>query len=138
MKPSLPGIYKVAYLHCWELPPNITYMAISGVPVGVYATPKVIETDGKAECDTETDFDNNSKIEKATLKFSTTESLPVHIHLAFVIYTVRGKKYIIGCKEAPYPIIKVKSTTGSPDGQRNIINYEITFTARKALVQCAV
>ena len=128
----------MAYLQCEELPPNINYKAMAKVPVGIYPTPTYIDTDGKSECDTETDFDNNSKIEKATLKFSTTESLPVHIHLAFVIYTVRGEKYIIGCKEAPYPIIKVKSTTGSPDWQRNIINYEITFTARKALVQCAV
>ena len=138
MKPSLPGIYKVAYLQCEELPPNITYKAISGVPVGVYATPKVIETDGKAECDTETDIDNNSSLEKVTLKFSTLVSLPTHLHIAFVIYTVSGNNYIIGCKEAPYPIVKVKSTTGTPDGQRNIINYEISFTARKALVQCAV
>ena len=138
MKQSLPGIHRLFYVCSNDLPPDLMLKAISGVKVGIYTMPKEIYTDGNAECETETDFDNNSSLEKVTLKFSALVALPIHLHLAFVIHTAAGHDYLIGCKEPPYPVVKVKSTTGTPDGQRNIINYEVSFTARKAFIPCVV
>ena len=86
---------------------------------------------GDASCEMETQFDNNSQVEKASLTFYSLDELPTDEHLAFVITTVQGEAYIIGTKELPYPIIKVTRSTGIPDGEPFVRKYEISFTAKK-------
>ncbi len=135
---SLPGILKVSYVDCSLLPANITYRSLAGVPVGVYTTVNEVCKIGEASCETEQQFDNNSQVEKATLTFYTLDELPTHRHLAFVIHTVNQESYIIGTKELPYPTVKISRSTGSPDGDPSVRKYEVSFTAKKSLVLCAV
>ena len=138
MKQSLPGIKRIAFVDCSLLPANITYRSLAGVPVGVYTTVNEVCKIGEASCETEQQFDNNSQVEKATLTFYTLDELPTHRHLAFVIHTVNQESYIIGTKELPYPTVKISRSTGSPDGDPSVRKYEVSFTAKKSLVLCAV
>ncbi len=85
-------------------------------------------------CELDEAPDNNTQIEKAKLTFSTLDSLPTSMPLAFLIETVNGEKYILGTHERPYPTIKSSKTTSKPEGDPAVTRYEVTFTARKALI----
>ncbi len=138
MKQSLPGIVRVAYVDAKLLPPDITLRALSGTPVGIYTTVQNICLDGKAVCEAEKQFDNNSLLEKTTLTFFSNDNLPDGGQLAFVVFTANKESYIIGAKEQPYPTVKITRSTGTPSGDPSVRKYEVTFTAKKSLVLCAV
>lgn len=138
MKQSLPGIKRIAFVDCSLLPANITYRAMAGVPVGIFTSLNDICKVGEATCETEEQFDNNSQVEKASLTFNTLDELPTYRHLAFVIFTAQGDTFVIGTKELPYPTVKISRSTGTPDGEPSVRKYEVSFTAKKSLVLCAV
>ena len=138
MKQSLPGIKRIAFVECSLLPANITYRAMAGVPVGIFTTVEDVCKIGEATCETEEQFDNNSQVEKATLTFFTLDELPTYRHLAFVVSTTDGDTFVIGTKELPYPTVKITRSTGTPDGEPSVRKYEVSFTAKKSLVLCAV
>lgn len=130
---SLPGIQRVGYLMARQLPADITYMAMAGIPVSGYATPTNIELTDIAVCEIEEEPDNNYQTEKVKLAFSTLTELPIRQHLAFFIHTMDGKGYLVGTKECPFPSVKVTRTTGTPQGDPAVRRYEVSYTARKAL-----
>ena len=138
MRQSLPGITRIAFVDCDLLPADITLRAMAGVPVGIYTTVNEIGKIGDATCETEELFDNNSQVEKATLTFNTLDELPTDRHLAFVIFTANGDTFVIGAKEMPYPTVKITRSTGAPDGEPSVRKYEVSYTAKKSLVLCAV
>lgn len=82
--------------------------------------------------------DNNANSQKVSLTFYTLDDIPEDEPLAFVATTVQGDSYLIGMKERPYPSVKITSQTGTPDGDRAVKKYQVQFTARKALIPCAV
>lgn len=138
MKQSLPGIKRIAFVDCSLLPADITLRALAGVPVGIFTSLNDICKVGEATCETEEQFDNNSQVEKATLTFRTLDELPTYRHLAFVIFTTNSDTFVIGTKELPYPTVKITRSTGTPDGEPSVRKYEVSFTAKKSLVLCAV
>lgn len=139
MSHSLPGIKSVSYICCKLLPPDITLRAISGTPVGIYSLTTAVELSGYATCESTASPDNNAQLEKAVLTFYTTDdTIPIDEPLAFVATTVQGQSYIIGRYEQPYPSIKRTHATGTPDGDRSVLKYEISFTAHRALVKCSL
>ncbi len=125
-------------MDCSLLPADITLRALAGVPVGIFTTVYDICKIGEATCETEEQFDNNSQVEKATLTFRTLDELPTYRHLAFVIFTTNSDTFVIGTKELPYPTVKITRSTGTPDGEPSVRKYEVSFTAKKSLVLCAV
>lgn len=125
-------------MDCSLLPADITLRALAGVPVGIFTTVNDICKIGEATCETEEQFDNNSQVEKATLTFRTLDELPTYRHLAFVIFTTNSDTFVIGTKELPYPTVKITRSTGTPDGEPSVRKYEVSFTAKKSLVLCAV
>ena len=130
----LPGISRIAYARAEALTPHITLQAIAKVPVGIFAQLSFLPFNKRtALCETETEFDNNSTLETATLTFYSSEELPTG-NLCFVISLVNGKSYLIGTKEAPYPFVKKEQTTGLPDGDANTTKYTVSYTNRVALV----
>lgn len=133
---SLPGIRHIYSVPITYLVPNITYRALASMSVPVYIPPSSrLKFYGDAVCDVTSADDNNTRIEKVTLTFHTAKTVPT-TPVAFVIRTVPGDTYIIGTKEAPYPVVKVETTTGSPDGDAALSKVQVTFSARKALVKC--
>ena len=131
----LPGIRHIAYVDAEALTPHITLQALAKIPVGIFARLSFVSFDKKtALCETETEFDNNSTLETATLTFTSTETLPTDKKLAFALTCVNGEQWLIGSKEAPFPFIKKESSSGLPEGDANTIQYTITYTNKVALV----
>jgi hypothetical protein len=130
---SLPGITKVWYILRDNLPDDVVYRAVAGIPISFSEQPISITMKGEAICELEQSFDNNSYIEKSKLTFITLDDVPTDQHPAFVIETVDGDVYVIGAKERPYPTVKIIRSTGQPDGDPSVKKYEVSFTAKKAL-----
>ena len=89
------------YMFAETLTASITQKALANVPVGVFADTFTVSHTGDAICELESQFDNNDMLEKVKLTFSTTDTLPTHCRLAFVINTANGKQYLIGAAEPP-------------------------------------
>ena len=130
---SLPGILNVWYVETRQLPDDVIYRAVAGIPVAMPVQPISIFFKGEAVCEVEESYDNNCQMEKAKLTFTTLDEVPTRLNLAFLIRTVNNELYIIGAKERPYPTVKVSRSTGSPDGDAAARRYEVSFTGRKAL-----
>ena len=131
----LPGIRHIAFVDAEALTPHITLQALAKIPVGVFARLSFVPFDKKtALCETETELDNNSTLETATLTFASTEELPTNKQLAFALTCVNGEQWLIGTHEAPYPFVKKESSSGLPEGDANTIQYTVTYTNKVALV----
>ena len=130
----LPGISRIAYVLAESLSPHLLLQAIAKVPVGVFARLSFLPFDKRtALCETETEFDNNNTLETVTLTFCSAEEFPTG-NLCFVVSLVNGEKYLIGTREAPFPVVKMERTSGLPDGDANTTKYTVSYTNRVALV----
>lgn len=138
MRQSLPGIKRIAYIATDLLPDDITLKAVAGVPVNITGTATEIDVIGEANCETDSEPDNNSQLEKVDLKFNTLDDLPTDSPLAFIVETVSGNKYVIGTKERPYPIIKISTSTGTTESNPSVRKVEVTYKTKRPLVPCTV
>lgn len=130
----LPGISRIAYARAEALTPHITLQAIAKVPVGIFAQLSFLPFNKRtALCETETEFDNNSTLETATLTFYSSETLPDG-NLCFVVTSANGEQYLIGTREMPYPFVKKEQTMGLPDGDANTTKYTVSYSNRVALI----
>ena len=134
-KQSLPGIKAIAFLPCKLLPPNIVEKYRAGVPIGVFAYSKSIEHYGNASCEAESEYIGGGYFEKTSLDFTTTDEIPQTRELAFVVTDVNNQSYVIGCKEAPYPVVDI---TTNLDNDNNISHVKVSFSRKKSLIPCAV
>ena len=130
---SLPGITKLWYIMHDDLPSDVVYRSVAGIPITLDVVPNEIELKDKAVCEVEQSYDNNSYIEKARLTFLSLDDIPIDQRPAFIIKTANGDSYLIGSKERPYPTVKITHSTGQPDGDPSVRKYEVSFTAKKAL-----
>lgn len=131
----LPGIRHIAFVDAEALTPHITLQALAKIPVGIFARLSFVPFDKRtALCETESEFDNNSSLETATLTFTSSETLPTDRRLAFALTCVNGEQWLIGTHEAPYPLVKKEYSSGLPDGDTNTTQYTVTYTNKVALV----
>lgn len=131
---SLPGITAISYMPCGSLPADLIYQALTGFPVTISSSATEIALKSIPSCELEESPDNNTQIEKAKLSFTTLDTLPMSTPLAFLITTASGNHYILGTREKLYPTIKVTKNTSKPDAEAAVHRYEVSFTARKALI----
>ena len=73
--------------------------------------------------------------EKTSLDFTTTDEIPRSQELGFVVTDVHDKLYLIGVKEAPFPIVNI---TTKVDDETNISEVKVTFQRQKSLIPCSV
>ena len=135
MKQSLPNITAIFYVPCASLIPNITEKYRAGLPVAIFPLPSSIEHYGNASCEAEQEYDNGGYSEKTVLQFTTTDDLSHYPALAFVVTDADGQSYVIGTKEAPYPIMEITQTI---DKEVHVNTVKVTFTRRKSLVPCVI
>lgn len=135
---SLPGIFKIGFLECSKLAPQLALKSIAGVPIAILTDITNIKFSGEPTCEAVSDINNNGRVEKTTLKFVTTQKIPDNLHLAFVVQCVNGENYIMGAKEPPFPIIKITKVTGTASGDVSAFSVEITHTAIKSLLPIVV
>ena len=135
MKQSLPNITAIYYVPCASLIPNITEKHRAGLPVAIFPLPSPIEQYGNASCEAEQEYVGGGYSEKTVLEFNTTDDLRHYPPLAFVVTDADGQSYIIGTKEAPYPIMEITQTI---DKEVHVNTVKVTFTRPKSLVPCVV
>lgn len=135
MKQSLPGIKAISFVPCHLLSPNIVEKHRAGIPVGVFSTSTPIEHYGNASCEAESEYINGGYSEKTVLQFTTTDEILQKPELAFVVTDVHDKSYLIGVKEAPFPIVDI---TQKIDDDTNINQVKVTFQRQKSLIPCSV
>lgn len=135
---SLPGIFKIGFLECSNLSPQLALKSIAGVPIAILTDITEVFFSGKPTCEAVSDNDNNGRCEKTTLKFVTTQIIPEDRPLAFVVQCVNGENYIVGAKERPFPIVKITNDTGTDSGNASSYSVEITHSAIKSLLPVAV
>ena len=135
MKQSLPNITAIYYVPCASLIPNITEKYRAGLPVAIFPLPSPIEQYGNASCEAEQEYVDGGYSEKTVLQFTTTDDLSHYPALAFVVTDAGGQSYIIGTKEAPYPIMEITQTI---DKEVHVNTVKVTFTRPKSLVPCVV
>ena len=135
MKQSLPNITAIFYVPCASLVPNITEKYRAGLPVAIFPLPSAIEHYGNASCEAEQEYVDGGYSEKTVLQFNTTDDLSHYPALAFVVTDADGQSYIIGTKEAPYPIMEITQTI---DKEVHVNTVKVTFTRRKSLVPCVI
>ena len=135
MRQSLPNITAIYYVPCASLIPNITEKHRAGLPVAIFPLPSAIEQYGNASCEAEQEYVGGSYSEKTVLQFNTTDDLSHYPPLAFVVTDADGQSYIIGTKEAPYPIMEITQTI---DKEVHVNTVKVTFTRRKSLVPCLI
>ena len=73
--------------------------------------------------------------EKTILQFSTAEEITNTTPLAFVIMDAQKKYFLIGSKEAPYPIVEI---TKNVNNETNVNDIKVTFSRRKSLILCSI
>ena len=134
-KQSLPGIKAIAFLPCKLLSPNIVEKFLAGVPIGVFSTSTPIEHYGNASCEAESKYTGGTYYESTTLQFTTTDEIRQSQQLAFVVTDVNNHTYVIGCKEAPYPVVDI---TTNIDKDNNFSHVKVSFSRKKSLIPFAV
>ena len=132
---SLPHIIKVFVVPCANLVPNVVEKYLAGIPVGVYPLPTEVEQYGTGSCEAENALDDGTYYEKTILQFSTAEEITNTTPLAFVIMDAQENYYLIGAREAPYPIIEIAKAVST---ESNVNNIKVTFTRRKSLIPCRI
>ena len=135
---SLPGIFKIGYLEAEKLSPQLMLKSQAGIPIAVLTDIVDVAFIGKPTCSAVSEDDNNGRSEKTTLVFSTLQDIPPGRALAWVVQCVNGRKYLIGTKEGPYPIMKTSEDLGVPSGNVSAKEIEITHIALKSLLLVAV
>ena len=134
MNQSLPDIVAIYRVPCADLIPNITEKYQAHLLVGIFPIPTPIELCGKSSCEAEQEYDNGGYSEKTVLQFTTTEDISQYPPLAFVVTDAEGQSYIIGAREAPFPIVEITKTI---DKEQRVNTVKVTFTRPKSLVPCS-
>ena len=88
-----------------------------------------------ASCEAESEYTGGTYYESTTLQFTTTDEIRQMQQLAFVVTDVNNHTYVIGCKEAPYPVVDI---TTNLDNETNISEVKVTFQRQKSLIPCVV
>ena len=135
MRQSLPNIVSIYSVPCASLVPNITEKYRAHMPIGIFPLPTAIEHYGSASCEAEQEYDNGGYSEKTVLQFTTTDDISHYPPLAFVVTDAQGQSFVIGTREAPYPIVEITKTI---DKEVHVNSVKVTFTRQKSLVPCVI
>ena len=123
----IPGLTRIAYVKCSDLPRHIRRMAQAGmiptvsvesVDIDFFGDSKLRSKDGK---------------ETSTLTFSSSDDIPLH-DIAFIAQDRSGHRRIVGALEAPFPMVAVSESTGGSAADRRATTYTVTWAGRPAPV----
>jgi len=135
MHQSLPNIIKIYTVPCDSLPTNVMEKHLAQISIAVVQGKTPVEHYDNASCEAEQEHDNNGLLEKTVLQFTTTDEIAAYPPLAFVVTDAQQQSWVIGAKEAPFPIVEV---TKSIDRDTNVYAVKVSFSRRKSLIPCSV
>lgn len=133
----LPSLCRICYVPASSLPFDVAERFLAGLSVAVYSDVVEVPFVGFPSCESTEEYQNNGTVHKTQLKFVSTEQLPTRQHLAFIVSDVNGNDFLIGTQEKPYPIVKVKRTTGDDDSHAGF-DYEVSLTSIAGLIPCTI
>ena len=128
----------IGWVDCDKLPRRVDLQGICGNVVAVLTEVTPIAFFGEPECRCKTERESGRITDTASLSFRTDAVLPLHRHIGFVVTDQNGKSWLIGAKEAPYPVVKLTIDFGTPEGDPACNIYDIEHTALKSLIECII
>lgn len=135
---SIPGICKIEYVRCSDLPAGLMLHSICGCVVALAMPAHTIRFSGSPTLSWDGSKVNGMRQEKSTLEFNTPHPLPEGVNLAFIVTCASGKQYLIGAREGRFPKIEYSDTTGETGGSPAIRTYKITHIAQKSVLPCVL
>lgn len=133
---SLPGIVKVGWLDCEKLQPNLRDLAAAGVPVAAHTAVTLVPLAADATCELASEMQKGAVVQTATLKFRTSQYIPVEVQLGFVVTDVQGESWLIGAAEPPFPQVKLTRKSRTPSGDPAVWDIEVKAVGQRALLPC--
>lgn len=130
----LPGVKLIGWLDCNSLPARADLHGITGTPLRIFAGITPVWFVDEPQCKCVTSRERGCISDTATLEFSTTERLPIHRRLGFVVVDQEGAKWLIGAKEPPFPVVECTAEMGAPSGKQSVLTYKVTHKALRSLV----
>ena len=73
--------------------------------------------------------EGKNTIHKAQLTFRTCEDLNGNEHYAYLVSTADGKRYLLGRKERPYPVLTVSDTMPDNFNDSQLKEYTVTYSS---------
>lgn len=130
---NMPGVIDVRYLDPEDVSGDIISSFLAGIPVSVFVDGTQVSIHGEATCQATEEHAANGRNEKATLTFMTVDDVPRE-GVVWMIQQASSDWYLIGCREKPYPTVKIQTATGQPGGDRAIKTVTVEYSAYKALI----
>lgn len=134
----LPGIKAIGWMRCDQLIADIALRGIAEMAVPILTDIHNVDFFGEPTCECVSENDGGNRTDTAKLQFAAEDMLPIKEHIAFVVTAIDGSTYIIGAKEAPFPVVKLTISFGTSTGDSAGFIYEITHSAIKSLVPCHI
>lgn len=132
----LPGVRRIWVVNCIDLPKNMVKMASCGLRIPIYSEAEQVPICGEATCRCVSTRSGHSYTEEAKLSFFSSVMLDVERDLAFIVEDVEGHTRLIGADKPPFPVVSASRRTGSPTGTSAAIEYEVSHTSLRTLVDC--
>lgn len=135
MNVTYPEVTRIVMLRCSDLNPNLMFYAQDGELAAVNAAGTEIEIEGVATLDVESSVENCGRTQKAKLKFASTHPIDENGPYAFVVES-GGRQYLVGTREAHFPVVEFSQTTGRRGGEASMRTYTVTHIAPKTPLEC--
>lgn len=128
------GISQVAAFHPSALPNSVRLAQRAGISVPVAAVMTRLDPFGQATIRTENTRDGHT----VRLSFLSVIDLDLGLPLAFVARDRRGRLFLIGASEPPYPEVSKTDSSGTGSADRAAISYEIEWKHLPAIPLCVL
>lgn len=122
----IPSLRRIAVLQASDLSPSLRSLSLSGEPVPVIAAPVTLNFHGKASLRYELDSSSQLRA-KSELSFSTTEAVGTDAPLAFIAEDHRGRRFLIGAFEPPFPQVKQTVYTGASPSDTYAVSVTVSW-----------
>ena len=132
----LPGIRRIFRISISKLPDYAVDRAAVKLPVVLPYQPSDVPFVGEASCQCKSTWANNGKAEQVSLKFNSPDAIGTDEGTAWVVQSNDSKLWLIGSKELTAPLLTDTYSSGTPGGDPAVHSYEVTWTAKVALMQC--
>lgn len=122
---NIPGITEIYVVPQEKLTKDVAMYALSGTPVIIPVSRERIPFFGIPQLYSKSNTELNGKVSEAKLKFRSNVDI-IPFGYVFAVKAAAGKGYLIGTDKTQ-PALDRSDSTGSPNGEPAVYEYEITM-----------